>query len=83
MPGRKPWGGFVHDGCVIADDTGGSIDGHQLDLFMGAKRFYRSFDRRHRLKSVQVYPGESWCNRERDTSDVEVDDGIAVHRNST
>ena len=25
MPGRAPWGGFVHDGCVVADDTGGHI----------------------------------------------------------
>ena len=37
MPGRAPWGGFVHDGCVVADDTGGGIDGNQLDLFVGRK----------------------------------------------
>jgi hypothetical protein len=30
MPGRAPFGGFVHDGCVVADDTGGR---QQLDLF--------------------------------------------------
>ena len=37
MPGRAPWGGFVHDGCVVADDTGGGINGKQLDLFVGAR----------------------------------------------
>ena len=37
MPGRAPWGGFVHDGCVVADDTGGGIDGNRLDLFVGRK----------------------------------------------
>ncbi len=35
MPGREPWGGYVHDGCVVADDTGGGIKGKQLDLFVG------------------------------------------------
>ena len=40
MPGRAPWGGFVHDGCVVADDTGGHIDGNQLDLFVGRKAYF-------------------------------------------
>ncbi len=40
MPGRAPWGGFVHDGCVVADDTGGHIDGQRLDLFVGRKAYY-------------------------------------------
>ena len=29
MPGEAPWGGFVHDGCVSADDTGSAIIGKQ------------------------------------------------------
>jgi 3D (Asp-Asp-Asp) domain-containing protein len=40
MPGRQPWGGYVHDGCVIADDTGGHISGNRLDLFVGRKAYF-------------------------------------------
>lgn len=40
MPGRAPWGGYVHDGCVVADDTGGHIAGNRIDLFVGRKAYY-------------------------------------------
>lgn len=40
MPGRQPWGGYVHDGCVIADDTGGHIAGNRLDLFVGRRAYF-------------------------------------------
>jgi 3D (Asp-Asp-Asp) domain-containing protein len=40
MPGRQPWGGYVHDGCVIADDTGGHISGNRLDLFVGRRAYF-------------------------------------------
>lgn len=83
MPGRRPWGGFVHDGCVIADDTGGSVDGHQIDLFMASKRYYQSFDRRHRLKTVSVFPGDTWCGDDRTRPHDEVTTDLPVHRNST
>lgn len=63
MPGAKPWGGFVHDGCVIAHDTGGGVRGKQLDFFMAQRRHYASFDRRHRLKQVQVFDGAGHCEK--------------------
>jgi len=40
MPGRAPWGGYVHDGCVVADDTGGHIIGNRIDLFVGRKAYF-------------------------------------------
>lgn len=40
MPGRAPWGGYVHDGCVVADDTGGHISGNRIDLFVGRKGYF-------------------------------------------
>jgi hypothetical protein len=63
MPGAKPWGGFVHDGCVIAHDTGGGVRGKQLDFFMAQRHHYASFDRRHRLKQVSVFDGASRCEK--------------------
>ena len=61
MPGRAPWGGFVHDGCVVADDQGGGVRGRQVDLFAARKGHYRALDRRHRLKRVTVFDGGQRC----------------------
>jgi 3D (Asp-Asp-Asp) domain-containing protein len=61
MPGAAPWGGFVHDGCVVADDQGGGIRGRQLDLFAARKSHYRALDRRHRLRKVTVFDGGERC----------------------
>jgi 3D (Asp-Asp-Asp) domain-containing protein len=68
MPGRGPIGGFKHDGCVAADDTGGGIDGRQLDLFVGRRAFYIGLARRrggsHRwAKQVKVLDGKGRCER--------------------
>ena len=63
MPGRAPYGGFVHDGCVIADDRGGGVKGHQLDFFTARRTYYTSFNRRHRLKRVTVYDGKGRCTK--------------------
>jgi len=67
MPGRSPWGGFVHDGCVVADDTGGGIDGNQLDLFVGRKGYYLGVSGKggsHAwAKHVPVYDGTKICER--------------------
>lgn len=67
MPGRSPWGGYVHDGCVVADDTGGGIDGHQLDLFVGRKGYYLGVSGKggsHAwAKHVPVYDGTKICER--------------------
>ncbi|MGE0547735.1 MAG: 3D domain-containing protein [Kofleriaceae bacterium] len=71
MPGRPPWGGFVHDGCVVADDTGGGIKGNQIDLFVGRKAHYHSLARagsgspgRHSWASkIPVFDGSKLCER--------------------
>jgi len=67
MPGRAPWGGFVHDGCVVADDTGGGIDGNQLDLFVGRKSYFLGISGRAGTHSwarqVPVYDGSKLCER--------------------
>lgn len=64
MPGRKPWGGFVHDGCVVADDRGGNIRGQQLDFFTGRRSAYSALFRRHRINEVTVYDGQGRCTNE-------------------
>lgn len=67
MPGRSPVGGFVHDGCVAADDTGGGIDGRQLDLFVAKRSYYLGLARRRGshawAKHVKVMDGSSLCAR--------------------
>jgi len=67
MPGRGPWGGFVHDGCVVAEDTGGGINGHQLDLFVGRKGYFLglsgSAGSHAWARHVPVYDGTKICER--------------------
>ncbi|MDX2088087.1 MAG: 3D domain-containing protein [Kofleriaceae bacterium] len=67
MPGRSPWGGFVHDGCVVAEDTGGGIDGNQLDLFVGRKGYYLGISgsggSHSWARKVPVYDGSKHCER--------------------
>lgn len=67
MPGRSPWGGYVHDGCVVADDTGGGIDGNQLDLFVGRKAYFLGLSGSEGSHSwarhVPVYDGTGICTR--------------------
>ncbi len=67
MPGRPPWGGFVHDGCVVADDTGGGIKDEQLDLFVGKKGWFLGMSGRGGSHSwarhVPVFDGSKICER--------------------
>jgi len=68
MPGRPPWGGFVHDGCVVADDTGGHIDGNRIDLFVGRKAYFLglsgSGSSHAWARHVPVYDGSKLCQRD-------------------
>jgi 3D (Asp-Asp-Asp) domain-containing protein len=61
MPGKAPWGGFVHDGCVVAADRGGGIEGHELDFFAAKKAYVESLDGRHHIKRISVFNGKGWC----------------------
>lgn len=66
MPGRAPWGGYVHDGCVVADDTGGAINDNQLDLFVGRRAYYRALSTRGShawARSTEVFDGSKICER--------------------
>jgi 3D (Asp-Asp-Asp) domain-containing protein len=67
MPGRPPWGGFVHDGCVVADDTGGAIRNHRLDLFVGRRGWFLGMSgrpgRTSWARQVPVFDGAQRCER--------------------
>jgi 3D (Asp-Asp-Asp) domain-containing protein len=69
MPGRQPWGGYVHDGCVIADDTGGHISGNRIDLFVGRKAYFVSLGPGSSggshawARHVPIYDGSGICER--------------------
>ena len=67
MPGRPPWGGFVHDGCVVADDTGGAIRNYQLDLFVGRKGWFLGMSgspgRNSWARHIPVFDGSKICER--------------------
>ncbi len=61
MPGRAPWGGFVHDGCVIASDVGGAIDGKQVDFFVGKVAYKQALDVRKKMRHVTIHDGKQRC----------------------
>jgi 3D (Asp-Asp-Asp) domain-containing protein len=61
MPGDPPWGGFVHDGCVIAADTGGGIVGMHVDWFVGLRASYQALDDVLGLNDVTVHDGGARC----------------------
>lgn len=69
MPGRPPWGGFVHDGCVVADDTGGHIGGNRIDLFVARKAYFFSIGSSGSggphawARHVPVFDGSGICER--------------------
>ncbi|MBX3161025.1 MAG: hypothetical protein KF773_34010 [Deltaproteobacteria bacterium] len=67
MPGRSPWGGFIHDGCVVADDVGGGIRGEQIDLFVGRRAWFLGMSGREGkhawARNVPVYDGSKYCER--------------------
>jgi len=67
MPGRSPWGGFVHDGCVVADDTGGGMSGNKLDLFVGRKAYFLGLSgsggSHAWARHVPVFDGSTMCER--------------------
>ena len=61
MPGSAPWGAFVHDGCLQADDVGGGINGSHIDFFAALKVHYQSLDAALGLTSVTVHEGGARC----------------------
>lgn len=61
MPGDAPWGGFTHDGCVSADDTGSAIIGKHLDFFSARKADYLSLDGLLGVSHVTVREGGERC----------------------
>lgn len=61
VPGDPPWGGFVHDGCLQAVDTGGAIDGLHLDWFVGLRASYRTLDGALGLDEVTAHDGGARC----------------------
>jgi membrane-bound lytic murein transglycosylase len=61
MPGDPPWGGFVHDGCVLAADTGGAIDGMQIDFFATLRAYYLIIDGELGLDEISLHEGGARC----------------------
>jgi len=61
MPGEKPWGDFVHDGCVVADDRGGGVRGKKIDLFVARRGYYRALYAAHKLTRITVHKGAAHC----------------------
>lgn len=53
--------GFVHDGCLVADDVGGGINGAQFDFFAAEKANYLALDGMLKLSSVTAYQSPPRC----------------------
>jgi 3D (Asp-Asp-Asp) domain-containing protein len=62
MPGEAPWGGFTHDGCVSADDTGSAIIGKHLDFFSARKADYLALNGVLGVSHVTVREGGERCS---------------------
>lgn len=65
IPGTFP---TVHDGCVVADDVGGRIDGERIDWFVARKPYYREIDGALHLAQVAVFDGGERCTTPREPS---------------
>ena len=61
VPGEPPWGGFQHDGCVVADDRGGAIVGRHLDFFSASRSYFQALDQTLKVREVSVYEAGSHC----------------------
>ena len=61
VPGDSPWGGFTHDGCFSADDTGGAIIGKHVDWFVALKQHYTTLDGQLGSTSITVHQGGARC----------------------
>jgi 3D (Asp-Asp-Asp) domain-containing protein len=83
MPGARPFGGFVHDGCVVAADRGGHIKGRQFDFFVAARPGFLAL-RKILNGRVTAYRDVARClNREPDWTPAElavVRDGVGQVR---
>jgi 3D (Asp-Asp-Asp) domain-containing protein len=44
IPAADGIGGFVHDGCFVADDVGGAIKGNHYDFFAGTKSMWQALE---------------------------------------
>jgi 3D (Asp-Asp-Asp) domain-containing protein len=53
--------GFVHDGCLSADDVGGGITGAHIDWFVAEKANYRTLDAQLKLSQVAAYVNSPHC----------------------
>lgn len=60
LDGLKLPDGQVHDGCVIADDTGGEIRGMELDFFVARRKFWFGV-RRELPAKVTAYVDSPRC----------------------
>lgn len=61
MPGDAPWGDFIHDGCLSADDTGGAIIGMHIDFFSALREYYLDLNDSLGLSDITLYDGGARC----------------------
>jgi len=61
MPGDAPWGDFVHDGCLSADDTGGAIIGMHIDFFSALRDYYVDINADIGLSNILLHQGGARC----------------------
>lgn len=55
-------GGFSHDGCFVAQDVGGGIDGYQVDIFTGSREMWKTLEGIYPTRSeMTVYLDAPQC----------------------
>lgn len=68
VPGEAPWGGFVHDGCVVADDAANAFDGTTVGLFSALVAHYITLDKAL-PDEIELRGGGERCGAESGGSD--------------
>jgi len=57
-----PIGGFVHNGCFVASDTGGAIGGAHIDIFAGSRSMMRVLERIYPTRTgLDAWVGSQGC----------------------
>ncbi len=55
-------GGFTHDGCFVAQDSGGAINGNHIDIFAGTQAMWQALEGLIPTGSTLTgYPGVTDC----------------------
>lgn len=60
MPGTAPWGGFTHDGCVVAEASG-AFTGDRIELYTATESFHKDIATAVGAKIIELHGAGERC----------------------